>query len=102
VCTKYGVETAPPKFQPGTVFERNGMFRQLLLAKIINSEKLAYQSEGFSAMTENIRYQNLHNLYQEYYLGKPTLQTPVQRAQAGQSMQTRSLSTKFTRTNNKE
>lgn len=33
VCTKYGVETADPKFPPGTIFERNSMFRSLLLAK---------------------------------------------------------------------
>jgi len=98
VCTKYGVETAQPKIPPGTIFERNSMFRQLLLAKIINSEKLAYQSEGFSAMTENIRFQNLHNLFQEYYMGKPTIQAPIQRTQAGNSMTT-SLSRKFTRTN---
>jgi len=49
-------------------------------------------------MTENIRFQNLHNLFQEYYLGKPTLQTPVQRGQAGNSATT-SLSRKFTHTN---
>lgn len=51
-------------------------------------------------MTENIRFQNLHNLFQEYFLGKPTLQTPVQRSQAGSSLATRSLTSKFTRTNN--
>lgn len=52
-------------------------------------------------MTENIRFQNLHNLFQEYYLGKPTMQAPIQRAQGSSAnMTTTSLSRKFTRTGN--
>jgi len=70
VVTKEGVQAAPPPIPPDSIFERNQQFRQLLLSKIINYEKLAYQSINFKPSVEGIRVQLLLGIHQEFVKGK--------------------------------
>eukprot|EP01121_Diplochlamys_sp_Union-15-3_P018513 TRINITY_DN6746_c0_g1_i2.p1 TRINITY_DN6746_c0_g1~~TRINITY_DN6746_c0_g1_i2.p1 ORF type:complete len:143 (+),score=22.71 TRINITY_DN6746_c0_g1_i2:147-575(+) len=79
IAYKNGVAKVHPEIPAGSFFEKSPEFRKLLLAKVINSERSAYKSTGFSNALNNMRSQFLFNMYQSHF--QKTLQStpPVKR-----------------------
>jgi hypothetical protein len=63
---KSGVPECVPTIPPDTIFERSDKFRELLYAKLINSERAACTTELFASSLASLRYHQLYNLGKKY------------------------------------
>jgi len=65
IVQKEGVPTIVPSLSPNAVYEENETFRKLLLYKLINSERCAYQGGRFGTMIKRTRESLIHD-FSEY------------------------------------
>jgi len=64
VAYRNGVQSVHPEIPAGSLFEKTSEFRQLILTKVINSERSAYRSASFADSLNRMRSQFLLNLHQ--------------------------------------
>jgi len=66
VTTRDGITPAEPHLPPGEVYERNALFKHLMLAQIINSEYMAFQAGRLGKIKEDFRRASLAQLYSNW------------------------------------
>lgn len=68
---KAAVPTCLPDIPADSIFEKSDQLRELLLAKIVNSDRAACQVPEFASSLASLRYHQLYNAGKQYQ-GKPS------------------------------
>uniref|UniRef100_A0A8C7XWM1 Signal induced proliferation associated 1 like 1 n=1 Tax=Oryzias sinensis TaxID=183150 RepID=A0A8C7XWM1_9TELE len=71
VTRSQDVPSFGPPIPKGVTFPKSSVFRDFLLAKIINAEKAAYKSEKFGAMATRTRQEYLRDLAERHVTSTP-------------------------------